>query len=88
MLGLCCFAFIFLNLAMLQNFSMFQTFFMFQKNLEKVWDIKKCLYVFFTNKKIKKTSQKRQSPNIFLCFSEKNIEKVWDIEKSWDSVIF
>ena len=80
------FAFIFLNLAMLQNFSMFQTFSMFQKNLEKVWDIEKCLYLCFLLIQIsKKQGKNDRVPTFFYVFFRK---KVWDIEKSQDSVIF
>ena len=76
MLGLCRFC---LNLAMLQNFSMFQ------KNLGKVWDIEKCLYLCFL---IIQFSKKQGKNDRVPTFSEKNIEKVWDTEKCWDSVIF
>jgi hypothetical protein len=48
------FVFIFRNLAMWQKFSMSQTFSMFQKNLEKVWEIEKCLYLCFLLNKISK----------------------------------
>jgi hypothetical protein len=62
---------------MRQKISMSQAFSMFQNNLEKVWDIEKCLYLHFLLHKI---SKKQGKNNIFQCFSEKNIEKVWDIE--------
>ena len=75
MLGLCRF---YLHFSELQNFFMFQTFSMFQKKLRKSLGHKKVsILVFFTNTNFKKTRQKQQSPNIFLCFSEKNIEKAW-----------
>ena len=60
------FALIFLNLAMWQKLSMSQTFSMFQKNLEKVWDIEKCLYLCFLLHKIsKKQGKNDRVPTFF-----------------------
>jgi hypothetical protein len=89
MLGLCRFCLHFSEFGYVTEFFYVPDFFYVSKKLRKSLGHRKVsVLVFFTNKNFKKTRQKRQSPNIFLCFSEKNIEKVWDIEKSWDSVIF
>ena len=46
-LGLCRFCLHFSEFGYVTEFSMFQTFPMFPKNLEKVWDIEKCLCLCF-----------------------------------------
>ena len=82
-------AFIFWNLDMLQNFSMSQTFSMFQKYLEKVWDMEKCVYLYFLLHKIsKKEAKTTESQHFSTFFWKKKLEKVRDIETSWDIFAF
>jgi hypothetical protein len=89
MLGLCHFCLHFSEFGYVTEFFNVLDFFYVKKNLEKVWDIEKCLHLCFLLIKIsKKQGKYDRVPTYFYVFWKKNIEKVWDIEKSWDSVIF
>ena len=69
MLGLCRFCLDFSEFGYVTEFFYVPDF---QKNLEKVWDIDKCLYLCFLLYKIsKKQGKNNRVPTFFYVFSEK-----------------